>query len=341
MLALAKSFVPARSRQRLRAWVCLPQRILLLIAHYYYDLKQFTRYSSTLQFFNSKQQQQAWIDADSHKLEKGLALKAPRPGFGKGVAERLLRELAIYRSEYTDDMSVQNAVRALMAYRDFNLKHDVDYSEIFQSIQDLKHVCGPNASGGFVKVTKDEWMDNAQIDLTKFFKSRRSVRNFTEEPVLLSDIQKAVRMAMNTPTVCNRQAVKVHAYTDYSEVQTVIKCQQGNSGFGEGVQGLLMVTVDRSSFFSECERNQCWIDGGLFSMSLVYALHSIGLGSCCLNWSVSKSQDELLRHTIALPNNQAVIMMIAVGHLKEEFNVAVSPRKSMEHFLVNGIQKNV
>ncbi len=31
------------------------------------------------------------------------------------------------------------------------------------------------------------------------------------------------------------------------------------------------------------ERNHIWIDGGLFSMTLAFALHSLNLGSCMLN----------------------------------------------------------
>jgi nitroreductase len=112
----------------------------------------------------------------------------------------------------------------------------------------------------------------------------------------------------------------------------------GNSGFGHKVKTLLMVTVDRQCFFTEAERNQCWIDGGLFAMSLVYGLHSLGLGSCCLNWSVTRERDKLLKKVTGLKESDAVIMMIAVGHLKEEFNVATSARKSLNHFLVKGIQ---
>jgi nitroreductase len=78
------------------------------------------------------------------------------------------------------------------------------------------------------------------------------------------------------------------------------------------------------------ERNQGWIDGGLFAMTLVYALHSLGLGSCMLNWSVSNARDASFRAAFGVPENQGVICMIAVGHLRDSFRVAQSPRRPVE-----------
>ena len=96
------------------------------------------------------------------------------------------------------------------------------------------------------------------------------------------------------------------------------------------------MTTDTYRFFSVGERNQCWIDGGLFSMSLVYGLHSLGLGSCCLNWSVEKEADQKLRRITGIPQSEVVIMMIGVGHLPEKLVVARSMRKPLETILVKG-----
>lgn len=338
MLAYAKNIVPYQSRQRMRAWFGLTRNLYELAENYLYDLMQFAIHSTALNFINTRQQQQSWIDADFHKLEKGLSLSSPRPGFGKTVAERLIRNLSVYRESYTDDMSVQNAISVLEAYMAFNVTYSVIYEEIFEDIRKLLPFRGHDAKGGYAVQSRTEWLKNAKHDLMPFFSSRRSVRDFSEQIVSIDDIKTAVEMAMYTPTVCNRQAAKVHAYTNPKEIQSVISCQMGNAGFGKDVRALLMVTVDRQTFFSACERNQCWIDGGLFSMSLIYALHSLGLGTCCLNWSVNKQRDQLLRHKVNLKESDAVIMMIAVGHLKETFKVAQSARKNLSHFLVDGIQ---
>jgi nitroreductase len=339
MTVQAMKYIPSKTKQKLRAFLWLPFRLKELMLDFIYDLSLFTQHSSTLQFFNSRQQRRSWIDADFHKLEKGMALKAPRPNFGKAVAQRLSKSLAEYIQDYGPDSSTGNAIKVLSVYKAFKQEHDIDYPELFGEIKQLtKNSATKQAQGGCIPHTKDAWLANSKIDFLKFVQSRHSMRNFSSEKVDFDLIKNAIEMAMYTPTVCNRQAVKVHAYSDENERRKVIDCQMGNAGFGEQIQVALVISVDRQCFFTAAERNQCWIDGGLFSMSLVYALHSLGLGACCLNWCADKEQDLKLKKITNISQSEAVIMMVGVGHLNEEFSVAQSPRKSLDHFLVHGIK---
>lgn len=333
-LKLVKAAIPSTWKRNLRALFFSPMRTMDLVTNYLYDMKRYLKYSSTLQFFDSETQLRSWIDADAHKLEKGLALEEPRPGFGKGVAERLVREINLYRAKHGKSLSLETAVSVLDSYMAFTRSCDIEYLELFIDIKQLAvEIALDNQRAGCDTVLKTEWLKSAQQDLSGFFRSRRSVRDFSTEQVDPSSILKAVEMAMHTPTVCNRQAIKAHAFTQSEAVRKVLRCQSGNSGFGDKVPAAIVVTVDRQSFFTSGERNQCWIDGGLFSMSLIYALHSLGLGTCCLNWSVTKDQDQALRNIIEVEESDAVIMMIAVGHLKDTFKVAKSTRKPIEEFI--------
>jgi hypothetical protein len=45
--------------------------------------------------------------------------------------------------------------------------------------------------------------------------------------------------------------------------------QNGNSGFGHTVPALFVITSDMRIFEKSGERNQGWVDGGLFAMALV------------------------------------------------------------------------
>ena len=45
---------------------------------------------------------------------------------------------------------------------------------------------------------------------------------------------------------------------------------------------LLLVTSDIRAFMNNGERNEPFVDGGLFSMSLLYALEAYGLAACPL-----------------------------------------------------------
>jgi nitroreductase len=159
------------------------------------------------------------------------------------------------------------------------------------------------------------------------------VRQFSDTPVDDDLIENAVSMAIKTPSVCNRQTWKVYACSDQDQKNRLLKHQNGNRGFGPMAGQILIVTSDLNLFVGAAERNQSFIDGGLFSMSLIYALHSLGLGTCCLNWSVTMERDKALRHEAGIDDSESIIMLIAVGHLPDTLSVACSPRRKTEEVL--------
>ncbi len=77
-------------------------------------------------------------------------------------------------------------------------------------------------------------------------------------------------------------------------------------------------------------RAQGWIDGGLFAMSLIYALHSQQLVSCALNWSKGREVDLRLKKRFRIPHSESIILLLAVGHPQESYEVAQSWRKPLE-----------
>jgi nitroreductase len=135
---------------------------------------------------------------------------------------------------------------------------------------------------------------------------------------------------MKTPSVCNRQAWHVYHITDASIKEKALRYQSGNRGFGENIPNLMIVTTDLRAFMPGQEHYQHWIDGGLFSMSIIYALHSLGVASCCLNWSQSPGNDKLLRSLIDIEPSHTVIMMLAVGWPDKKNNVCVSARRPLD-----------
>ncbi|MDD7987300.1 nitroreductase family protein [Lentisphaera marina] len=153
------------------------------------------------------------------------------------------------------------------------------------------------------------------------------MRQFAKKAVDKELLFKAVELASKTPSVCNRQCYHAHIFSGKEQSKAVLSYQLGNRGFGDQVDSVLVVSADLSCFFSASERNKAWIDGGLFAMSLMYSLHSLGLGCCPLNWSVSPERDQALKNATGISNSHSIIMMTACGHLKDEFTVAKSKRK--------------
>ena len=341
-----RKILPSHIRQKIYHWLWNPlkkwqRRVMFmpnLTSNYFYDLKRFLRWSSANEKVNTQTQLRALITMDYHRIEKGLALKEPRVGFGQDVIQRLLSDLPKYLEKYGFDETAQITLNTLFAYYHFNLEHGFKDDQLCQTLIALRDKIPSNGDitdrGGIIQITKQSILKEAQQDLQNFFQYRYSIRHFAPDEVDIKLIEQAVIMAQKTPSVCNRQSSKVYVFSTDEDKRKVLSYQNGNRGFGEQVSKVLVVVSDLENFTKIGERNQCWIDGGMYAMSLVYALHSLGLGTCCLNWSVENHVDKALKKATGIKDSESVIMMIAVGHLPEELKVAQSPRKKVHEVLV-------
>lgn len=346
MLSSIKESIPRSMRKRLRSYLAFPGYLYRLTACYIYDLRRYycaaSKGSDSINIGRDQYiELRSWIAADTHKLEKGLSLKKPRPGFGRPVARRLFENMQDYVNAFGVDCTIQIAVTVLLAYCRFNEEQGDDNHEFYTDVRSVVAGYGENCEqsqlGGIMKVRRDIIWEQGRIPgIEQFFLSRYSIRNFSQEPVSLDTVKRAIQIAQKTPSVCNRQSWKAYVFLDETSRKRILGCQHGNRGFGDLAGGVLVCTSDLSTFFGYGERNQAWIDGGMFAMSLVYGLHAVGLGSCCLNWSEEPKQDRYMREIAGIPDNEAVTMLIAIGNLPEEFNVAQSVRKPLEEVLVVG-----
>lgn len=332
----AKAFAGPDNQSRVLRYLPLPlartvrrvRNLPDLIRNFTADLRVYLFHASNAGI-TSHEQAIARIIATYHNIEKGLSLPSPRPGFGERNLRILLDLLALPRLDQQHP-SVIVARHVLAAYLAFNEEvgcNDVPYrGEIEQAVARLVEL--RPGSGGLRKVTKADVIAATEAVTDRFFLERHSVRQFSGEPVETAAIERAVTLALKSPAVCNRQNSKVYVASDPEVKQRLLKFQGGSNGFGEGIDKVLIVTVRLSYFWGSGERHQAWVDGGLFSMSLLLGLHSQALGAVCLNWSRSTADSEKLRDMVGMEKDEIVIMMIGVGHLRDEFVVPVSHRRS-------------
>lgn len=306
------------------------------LENHLYDCLRFMRFSATTREHNQNAAHRtATIRKLYHRVEKALALPVPRPGFGIDavikLSEFVLDEL--HREHYK--AHVIEAIETLRAYAEFGERHGVPPPEACVAalaIADSRQIAPQ--SGATRLVRKADLPPLSTGNLSSFFLSRHSVRQFSDTELTEDEVAAAVDLARTTPSVCNRQSCRVVAVFGEEQKRIALSHQNGNRGFGDTAGAILIVTSDLSHFLESGERYQGWIDGGMFSMTLLLALHSLGLGACPLNWSADCQQDKALRYALPLKANENIIMMIAVGHLREEFTVARSPRKSLDEVFV-------
>ncbi len=246
-----------------------------------------------------------------HQVEKGLSLPAPKRPFGQGARDQMLT-LARHPSYIDVGQGAREAA-----------ENALDALDLWAREERISPATTP---AGVTPLPRPELGD--------FFTSRHSCRNYDmTRPVSEEALKAAVNAAQQTPSVCNRQAARVRILTEPARIKAALQLQNGNRGFTDSVPTLAVVTVDRRYFRGPGERNQRWIDGALFAMTLVWGLHAQGLATCMLNWSMGATATRALRERLELGDEQDVICMIAIGHASEGFHVARSRRRPIDQVL--------
>lgn len=328
MKNLIKKIVPKSAKRLYRA----KQTQLSIIKDYIYDYRKFNRESASFKL-RSKEMMQAYILKEYHAVEKGLALREPRPGFGGPRIGALADIVDDYVTKYGIDAITDMTAYTLREYLNFDEGHHQVSAALKGKLEALLLRCDESTqkkTGGTKLVPRQDILDTLNFDYERFFKSRNSVRDFSEEPVPTEKILKVIDTARYTPSVCNRQSWKVYVieHTNVELKRKLLNVQNGNKGFGEHISSLIVITGKLSSFFAY-ERNQVYIDGGMFAMSIVLGLHAAGLGVCCLNTSYAKKQYEAFRNSMEMDSDCVPIMFLAVGNLKENYSVAISERRPL------------
>lgn len=298
-----------------------------------YDLRVFYRYSFTTNKSKSKESEIAFLTKQYHIVEKGLALPNPRLGFGKEKIKLLLGRSLKYKEKYGEDKLIISIKNCLSEYLDFNKNNNVKLEgEYFESIKLFIGNIETKEEGGTIVINKEELYELTNIPFESFVKSRFSVRDFDITDVDINDIKKAVNIAKHAPSVCNRQSWKAHLFQEKEAILPLLKIQGGNNGFTDGINKLVLITTDVKAF-TTLESNQLYIDGGLFAMNLVLSLHSQGIGACCLNTCFPYTSEKRVKQLGQIPENEKLIMMIAIGNLKESYKVAISKKKELSEIL--------
>jgi nitroreductase len=303
------------------------KRIIIEILNSGYDTINFLKYSFKESKLKNKEHYVAFLTKQYHIIEKGMTLPKPRVGFGEKKIEILLKLCKEYIEKYGEDNLTEAITSTLEEYVLFNFK----YNHKSKLIEEIKiYLIGRKIGhdGGTKKVMSSEFKNN---NFEGFFKSRFSIRDFSDTPIPNELLLKATEIARYTPSVCNRQGWHAHIYSG-SDVKKILSLQNGNNGFTDSIKSVAIITSN-IHFFTNSERNQISIDGGMFAMSYILALHSLDIGTCALNACVSMKTEKRIKEIANISTNEKVIMFIGIGFPKSEYKVAQSSRRAAETFV--------
>lgn len=293
--------------------------------------RKLVRYNASNHTDRDKEKMRYTLLRENHTIEKGMSLRNPRKGFGQAKVSSLLKRLNKYTNLYwkPEDDFLSYPITTIYNYIEYTKQNGVSIPDIeqqFNVLVDKTKITPLKGNGGITKETREHIQSLCNKDFNSLLISRHSIRYFAPECPSRSIIEKALQMAQRTPSACNRQGWKTHVYFNERSVE-LIKWQGGSRGFEEEIRCSILVTANLKAFLSY-EVHQAYVDGGLYAMNLINALHSLGVGCIPLSTAFSSSKLNGLKK-FDIPDNEVPILIIGVGNLQNEFNVAISERKDI------------
>lgn len=308
-----------------------------LIVNYIGDFRKYWKFS-TVSGLNSIANKECQLILNYHSIEKGLLFYPIKLKFGK---EKILN-MHYYLNDLEIKSNIQKsqifiAYNVAIEYYEFHQEKRIDISDYYTEIQyqnykNLVKDVGIVYKSGKVSCSKKDFYKDSN-DFYDFSFSRKSIRSFTGEMIDYNTINQVVHLANNAPSVCNRQASKVYLVENKELVEFCLELQGGLTGYTEKINQILILTSNREYFYSVGERNQLYIDGGIYLMNLLYSLHYYKIACCPANWGKSIDMDNKIREKIKIKESEQIICIVAIGIATENFNVTLSYRRHPDEVL--------
>lgn len=254
-----------------------------------------------------------------HRLEKGLIMKPPRPIFG---LDKIGETVAAYRSCLQQLEQGDEDVRTSLEWAKCIL------NAYFERVAD--HPVVTEAKGSFlaadarrkleisiarIPFVREESADLPSIDqMEALARFRRSVRWFADTPVPRVVIDRALRIALDSPSACNRQPFRFEIFDRHDLVQKVGAVPKGTPGWLHQIPCFVVIIGKLDAFRFERDRHVPYIDGCLSAMALIYGLEVQGVSSCCVNFPDFADTEKRMAKVLNLASWERPIMCLAVGY---------------------------
>ena len=276
------------------------------------------------------------ITLNAHVIEKGLSMPNRRLGFG----QEKMHILILLCNEYvecgynTHEPLFESAVSVISEYNNLHTKNNVAIEAKLQKEINIFLTHFPDVVIRPQPIIKRDEMFH-RGDFLYIAQHRHCVRNF-QGHVDEQNLRDAIALAQTSPSACNRQPVKVYVINNSHKnnndlFDTIVSLQRGNRGFGHNADKLLIIAVEMDTYNGFGERNQMYVDGGIYTMNMMYALQYYGISSCILS-------SALLPRNFSekyLKVNEIVCSMLLIGDCPKEFMVARSLKRSPKIIKLN------
>ncbi len=274
----------------------------------------------------------------AHSLEKGMGLINTRKGYGQKNAIKLCDALMQYQktSPGSLDYCFVESFGILDAYIHYQENEGVDittikdsYNMIVTALDEKQWEKIKKYRYGMSYVTKEEILNQKDLSYESIVSTRHSTRAFSNDLLEKSVITEAVRLANYAPSACNRQPIKVYCILGENRAKKVNELLSGNRSFTDNVNNFAVITSDRA-YFAGDEQYQWYVNGGIYLGFFVEALHSLGIGSCIMQWFAFSKNENKLKKLLGIKKSEAIIAIVSMGYYLEQNKFICAQRKDPE-----------
>ncbi|MBE3583324.1 MAG: nitroreductase family protein [Limnochordaceae bacterium] len=160
------------------------------------------------------------------------------------------------------------------------------------------------------------------MDALECLRTRRSIRQFTQQPVDRQTLEQLVDVARFAPTANNRQPWDFVVVTDRNKLQQLAQAVEWGKHIGQAA-ACIAVTVQPGTYARE--------DGANAATYLALAARAMGLGSCWVAGEPSPSSAKV-KELLEIPMGVHLTCLLPIGYPAEDPTPDKRPLESVIHW---------
>ncbi len=150
------------------------------------------------------------------------------------------------------------------------------------------------------------------MDILETIKTRRSVREYTEEPVAHEEMEKVLEAGRWAPSGLNNQPWRF-VIVEKKEVAEELAQFTTYSHIIKSAQVIVAVFLDKEVMYN---RTKDVLSIGACIQNMLLEAHSLGLGSCWLGEILN--QHEAVEKFLGVPESYELMAVVCLGHPVEK-----------------------
>jgi nitroreductase len=271
-----------------------------------------------------------------HRIEKGLLLEGRRPLFALDYILPTARTFAHFAGQRRE----RPACEPLLRWADTVLAQYFGCAGPHPVVDQARIVfdrAGRAPPEPLETAAAPDGPRPSYAQVAALIRGRKSVRAYADRPVPRSETDRALNLARFAPSACNRQPFEFRIFDRPEEARRVASAAFGAAGFAGSVPALAVLVGHLRAFDSERDRHLVYVDGALAALSFMYALESLGLSSCPINWPDVAPQERAMAALLGLRPDERPTLLISFGYPAPGAPVARSERKSLAEIARYGL----